>query len=123
MAPDTPTNVTAAQKAMGPVIGWDPITGPIAFWAAVTFVGVSGAILLLVALGRGAIRLLSKSGIQNYYKLTFALALVTVSFVPLPFIGLSWQGFYDRYVIAFLPWLMFAAVAAICIPNAIRSDG
>jgi 4-amino-4-deoxy-L-arabinose transferase-like glycosyltransferase len=93
-------------------IGWDPITGPIAFWAAVTFVGVSGAILLLVALGRGAIRLLSKSGIQNYYKLTFALALVTVSFVPLPFIGLSWQGFYDRYVIAFLPWLMFAAVAA-----------
>lgn len=93
-------------------IGRDPITGPIAFWAAMTFVAVSGAILLLMVLRRGFICLLPNNEIQNSYTLAFALALTTISVAPLPFVGLSWQGFYDRYVIAFLPWLMLAAVAA-----------
>jgi 4-amino-4-deoxy-L-arabinose transferase-like glycosyltransferase len=92
-------------------IGWDPITAPIAFWTAVTFVAIIGAILLFVALTRGLIGFLIRNKIQNSYLLGFSLALIAISFTPLPFLGLDWQGFYDRYVIVFLPWLMLTTVA------------
>jgi 4-amino-4-deoxy-L-arabinose transferase-like glycosyltransferase len=92
-------------------IGWDPIKGPVPFWTGVTFLGLFGAILLIATLQRGFTCILSVNK-KNSSLLTFPLALITVSFAPLPFLGFGKAGFYDRYLLVFLPLLMLIAVAA-----------
>jgi 4-amino-4-deoxy-L-arabinose transferase-like glycosyltransferase len=86
----------------------DPSLAPRYFWVLVTFVGILGALLLVVELVKSALRLVSlQTDCGERYVLTFALAITFIAFAPLPLI----KGFYDRYLIVFLPWLMLAMVA------------
>ena len=89
----------------------DPSRAPHYFWILITFIGVLGGILLAIELWRSVISFLPlrKNGEQRY-QLAFALVAIFASFAPLPFLGLGPHGFYDRYLIVFLPWLMLMLV-------------
>jgi hypothetical protein len=92
--------------------GGDPSRAPSYFWISVTFIGVMGAILLVIELWRSIISVLfMRKNYKEHYPLAFALVAITVAFAPLPFLGLGPHGFYDRYLIVFLPWLMLTVVA------------
>jgi hypothetical protein len=101
-------------------IGWDQAWAPSKFWLPVTFVGCFGAILLAAGLIRAGRAFLApaRSGFQarEPFVLAFALAAIAVTFAPLPLLGLGRFGFYDRYLIVFLPWLMLLLVAAYPVP-------
>src|ERR1700745_1445456 len=85
----------------------DPSEGPKYFWILVTFASTLGAILLVLGLLqsiRGLLPQQKKCG-EPYVK-AFALVATLTSFAPLPLLGFKPHGFYDRYLIVFLPWLM-----------------
>jgi 4-amino-4-deoxy-L-arabinose transferase-like glycosyltransferase len=89
---------------------------PSYFWMLVTFIGVFGSILLITESLRSLICILpsrQKSG-EERYVLAFALLAIIIGFAPLPFVGLGWNGFYDRYLMIFLPFVMLMFVAASC---------
>jgi hypothetical protein len=88
----------------------DSSQAPSYFWMLITFFSVLGAILLFIGLGRSVLSL-RKNGEQRY-PLAFALIAIIACFAPLPFLGLGYDGFYDRYLIVFLPWLTLMLVAA-----------
>jgi hypothetical protein len=103
-------------------IGWDLAWAPPRFWLLVTFVGCFGAILQAADLIWGARAFLAptRSGFEprEPFALAFALAAIAVTFAPLPLLGLGRFGFYDRYLIVFLPWLMLLFVATYPVaPN------
>ena len=93
-----------------------PSQAPTYFWVLATFLGVFGAILLVLGLVRSMVRLLHQPihGVhkEGYYVLAFALVLSITYFAPLPLLGLSPSGggFFDRYLIVLLPWLMVICV-------------
>jgi 4-amino-4-deoxy-L-arabinose transferase-like glycosyltransferase len=93
----------------------DPSQAPKYVWVLVTFISALGATLLLLELIRSAVSLAPlRTRPGERYVVGFALAAAIIAFAPLPFI----QGFYDRYLIVFLPWLMLAVTA----PNSITEN-
>jgi 4-amino-4-deoxy-L-arabinose transferase-like glycosyltransferase len=96
-------------------IDWYQAAAPPWFWLLVTFFSCFGAIVLLAGLIRGGLAFLAaiRSGFQapDHYVLGFALAAIATAFAPLPLLGLGPHGFYDRYLIVFLPWLMLLFVS------------
>jgi hypothetical protein len=100
-------------------IGWDMAPSPALVRLAVTFSACFGAFLLVAGFIRGSLDLLAntRSGFdaREHYVLAFALAAIATAFAPLPLLGLGGLGFYDRYLILFLPWfiLLFATVSRL----------
>jgi 4-amino-4-deoxy-L-arabinose transferase-like glycosyltransferase len=99
-------------------IGMDvgPIAAPRYFWLLATFLSVMGAILLLwhlVATILFLTRIPKEQTSDQAYVSVFALALVLISFAPLPMLGLTIDGFFDRYLIVFLPALMLLIVSRV----------
>jgi Dolichyl-phosphate-mannose-protein mannosyltransferase len=90
----------------------DPSKAPQFFWSLVTFFSILGAFLLLLGLLRSfVITVLPETNPQDRSLLIFGLLSTATAFAPLPMLGLGFHGFYDRYLIAFLPWLMLVLVA------------
>jgi hypothetical protein len=106
-----------SKAGIGPITtyGGDPFWAPPHFWLFVTFISVVGAILLAVRLLESVTLLLSQAldSIQGEppYLFTFALVAIAATFAPLPLLGFGPHGFYDRYLIVLLPWVMLALVA------------
>jgi hypothetical protein len=95
-------------------IGWDMAPSPVVFRVLLTFLACFGAFLLVAGLIRGGQFLVSigaRIEAREPHVLAFTLAAIAVSFAPLPLLGFGGHGFYDRYVIPFLPWLMLTLVA------------
>jgi hypothetical protein len=91
----------------------DPSEAPKYLWILITFVGILGAILLVLGLLRSMLSLVPpQKNCGERYVLTFALVATLTAFAPLPLLGLGPHGFYDRYLIVFLPWLMLVIVAS-----------
>jgi Dolichyl-phosphate-mannose-protein mannosyltransferase len=88
-------------------------------WIAATAIGLVGAALLFqylfLAIGQILARDSSPETIEKKWVTTLILSFVAIYFFPLGLLGLTWQGFYDRYLIALLPFLMM--VALICRPS------
>jgi hypothetical protein len=85
----------------------DSSRGPSSLWILVTFIGVFGAILLAIELGRSMITFFNlRTKGADRHALAFALVAIIFTFAPIPFLGLGYAGFYDRYLLVFLPWLM-----------------
>jgi hypothetical protein len=88
-------------------------------WIAVTVIGVVGAALLLMYLCLAVGQIFAgDSNAETRDKTwitTLVLAVVVIYFFPLGLLGLSWQGFYDRYVIALLPFLIVTVL--VCTSN------
>jgi hypothetical protein len=95
-------------------VNWYQAPAPSWFWLVVTFCSCFGAIMLVTGSIRGGLALLAptRSGFEarEPYTLAFALAAIAATFSPLPLLGLGSHGFYDRYLIVFLPWLMLLFV-------------
>src|SRR5262249_20161262 len=89
----------------------DPSQAPQYLWSLVTFIGIFGALLLLLGLLRSLLIVLSHTNCPDRYLLSFALVGSAIALAPLPLLGLSAHGFYDRYLIALLPWVMLLLVA------------
>jgi hypothetical protein len=91
---------------------------PSYFSLLVTFIGVLGAILLITELLQSLINILPsrQKSPEGRYVLAYALLAIIIGFAPLPFLGLGWNGFYDRHLLVFLPFimLMIVIVAAGC---------
>ena len=87
---------------------------PRILWIVVTAIGVVGAALLLQYLFLLAAKFFVRnSSFENREKKwlnTFILAFVVIYFFPLGLLGLSSQGFYDRYLIVLLPFLMMTVL-------------
>jgi 4-amino-4-deoxy-L-arabinose transferase-like glycosyltransferase len=86
-----------------------PIGGPGQFWTMVTFLSVMGAILLLWVLVTTIlflIRLFKQHQLDQGYVQIFCLGLIIIGFSPLALLGLTIDGFFDRYLIMFLPPLI-----------------
>jgi hypothetical protein len=87
----------------------DPSQAPRYFWILVTFIGVLGSILLVLGLLGSALSLVSlRTNCEEHYIVVFALVVSLTTFAPLLLLS---SGFYDRYLIVFLPWLMLTIVA------------
>ncbi|WP_226573768.1 ArnT family glycosyltransferase [Microseira wollei] len=88
-------------------------------WIAATAIGLVGAALLLqylfLAIGQILARNSSPETLEKKWGTTLILSFVVIYFFPLGLLGLTWQGFYDRYLIALLPFLMMMAL--LCRPN------
>ncbi|HAX78640.1 MAG TPA: hypothetical protein DCY88_23110 [Cyanobacteria bacterium UBA11372] len=87
---------------------------PRIFWIVATAIGVVGAALLLQYLFLAIIQILagdssSETG-EKKWVTTFILSFVVIYFFPLGLLGLSSQGFYDRYLIVLLPFLMMTVL-------------
>jgi 4-amino-4-deoxy-L-arabinose transferase-like glycosyltransferase len=95
-------------------VDWYQAPAPSWFWLLVTFFSCLGAIMLVAGPIRGGFALLAptRSGFEarEPFVLAFALAAIATTFSPLPLLGLGPHGFYDRYLIVFLPWLMLLFV-------------
>jgi hypothetical protein len=95
-------------------IGPDVPAAPDAMWLAATFVALCGALTIAAALLRapGALRrlVLAERGSPDAATLGFALAAIAIAFAPLPLLGRGPFGFYDRYLIIFIPWLLLMFV-------------
>jgi hypothetical protein len=80
-----------------------------------TGIAVLGGAFLAVRLAQAAwtlaARVFGRPGGRE--TLALNLAVVAVGFAPLPFLGFGDYGFYDRYLIVFLPPLMAVLVAPL----------
>ena len=101
-------------------IGWELAPAPGLLWLAVTFLGSFGAILLVAGLIRAGLAFLTPSRIGFEAReppvLVFAMAAIATTFAPLPLLGLVGFGFYDRYLIVYLPWLMLLFAGTYRVP-------
>ncbi|HBE21832.1 MAG TPA: hypothetical protein DDW51_30665 [Cyanobacteria bacterium UBA11367] len=88
-------------------------------WIAATAIGLVGAALLLqnlfLAIGQILARGSSPETLEKKWVTTLILSFVAIYFFPLGLLGLTWQGFYDRYLIALLPFVMMTAL--VCQPK------
>ena len=88
---------------------------PSAIWLVITVVGAVGAALIVYYFGIALLRIARPyfSGVlvSPHWELVFLCATAVIYYAPLGFLGLGPFGFYDRYLLFFLPLL--AAVAAI----------
>jgi 4-amino-4-deoxy-L-arabinose transferase-like glycosyltransferase len=97
---------------LGPVIlkNSRPILAPRLFWVILTAVGSVGAILILqylfLALKQIINSCLRPEIATKRWIMIFVIAAITISYLPLGFLGLGPFGFYDRYLIFFLPLLL-----------------
>lgn len=98
-------------------IAFDAASMPYRYWALITLAGVFGALLLVVALICGVYFFLSAPSRGNAQKhraeLAFALTAIGTSFAPMMLCGLGAFGFYDRYLIIFVPWLMLLLICLL----------
>jgi hypothetical protein len=92
------------------------IEAPSIFWEGATFLGVYGGILLVIVLSRSGKELLWSiaSGVHSEarYILAFGFVLILIAFAPLCLLHLGSHGFYDRYLIFFLPLIMLSTVSS-----------
>jgi hypothetical protein len=94
------------ETGIGP--NGNPSGAPLWFWLLVTFVSVTGAIMLFGSILQRLFDTLKRPLDVSY---VFAIAATVVTFAPLPFLGRGTFGFYDRYLLVFPPWLMLALTA------------
>jgi hypothetical protein len=91
-------------------IGWDLAPMPATLRLVLTLFACSGAVMLVTGLIRVCQSLLPRTRSEPVSPepqlKAFALAAIVTAFAPLPFLGLSSHGFYDRYLIVFMPWLL-----------------
>lgn len=87
---------------------------PRIFWIVATAIGVIGAAVLLHYLFLGIVQIFagdsSAESLEKKWVNTLILAFVVIYFFPLGLVGLSWQGFYDRYLIVLLPFLIMTVL-------------
>jgi hypothetical protein len=128
------TVLLAAHRALMPLHGnvlskagigpSDLVSSPALFRLLMTFLACFGAFLQVPALIRGSLGYLpsSRAGLeaQQPHVLAFALAAIATEFAPLPLLGLGPHGFYDRYLIVFLPWLMLILAGCDFAPSSGR---
>lgn len=115
------TVILAADRVLMPLHGnvlskagigpSDLASSPALFRLLMTFLAFFGAFLQVPGLIRGSsIESFASRragfGAQRPHVLAFALAIIAIEFAPMPFLGLGPHGFYDRYLIVLLPWLM-----------------
>jgi 4-amino-4-deoxy-L-arabinose transferase-like glycosyltransferase len=99
-------------------ISWDVAPAPAILWVGATFVAVLGGIILGIAVLRALVAFAGAiaSGREptDTVGLGFTLTVMAVAFAPLPLLGLGSFGFYDRYLIVFIPWVLLILVIAEC---------
>ena len=119
------TMILAAHRALMPLFGnvlakggigpSDLAPAPALLRLLVTFLACFGAVLGVARLIRVGLVFFAptRSGfeVREPHVLAFALVAIATAFAPLPLLGLGPFGFYDRYLILFLPWLMLLLVA------------
>lgn len=83
---------------------------PKILWTVITAIGIFGAGLLLYYLWLAIWKIVTyysdNETQESIWLITFIVSFILIYFFPLGLLGLSWQGFYDRYLITLLPFLM-----------------
>lgn len=128
------TVILAAHRVLMPLHGnvlskagigpSDLAPSPALFRLLITFLACFGAFLQVPGLIRGSLEYVasSRAGVEAHqpHVLVFALAAIATEFAPLPLLGLGPHGFYDRYLIVFLPWLMLILAGCDFTPSSGR---
>lgn len=109
-----------SKSGLGPIIlkGNELAQIPSVFWGSITALGVIGAGCLLVCwvrLGRSVLRPHAQLPAQWTQTMTLLLATSALLYgVVISLLGISAFGFYDRYLIFLLPFLL--AIIALSVP-------
>jgi hypothetical protein len=94
------------------------IEAPSIVWEAATFISIYGGILFVIGFLQNSKKLflLLPSGVDSEvrYILVFGLVLTITGFAPLCLLHLGSHGFYDRYLIFFIPWIMLSMFGTNC---------
>ena len=90
-----------------PMIRSEILLAPRLFWVAVTGLSLVGSAGMLKGLFSAGValysRLRKRSARYHPWNLALLFSVIVVSFAPLPLLGLGDSGFYDRYVLIFVP--------------------
>ena len=99
-----------------PMIRSEILLAPRLFWVAVTGLSLVGSAGMLKGLFSAGValysRLRKRSARYHPWNLALLFSVIVVSFAPLPLLGLGDSGFYDRYVLIFVP-IIIALLASI----------